>query len=127
MPRASDDDVRAIIETDPNLSMVGFLEAASVLVGRAAECATKRGITISEKELRVMETWVAAHFYAARDPQYVSKSTGRASASFQRTSGTRLDSTDYGATAIMLDPSGCLETASKGAVVQTAWLGTEYT
>jgi len=115
MARVDEDDVRLVIETSGDISMAPFIRAASLLTDKVRACATSRGYTLSDAQLLEIERYLAAHFYSLRDPQYKSKSTERASASFM--------DRDWLATAKMFDDSGCLEALTTGKRARMAWLG----
>lgn len=126
MSRASEPEVRKIISTDTTLDLSPFIDAASGLVDRVKACDTE-GL-LSSDQLRRIETWLAAHFYALRDQVYQSKSTQSASATFQGQSGLGLDGTQYGQMAKTLDFTGCLaeidRDSRKGKInVEMTWLG----
>lgn len=123
MARSRDSDVRAIISTDANLSISPFIEAATILVDRVATCATARSETLTTDQLHIIETYLAAHFYAHRDPQYQEKQTEKASAVFQGKTGMGLESTYWGQTAMTLDTSGCLASFGRGTRASLNWLG----
>jgi hypothetical protein len=58
------------------------------------------------------------------DKAYQSKSTGGASGTFQGQTGMRLESTDYGQAAMILDVTGRLASRSQGRTRPTvAWGG----
>src|SRR5574343_470286 len=78
----------------------------------------------SVRELDESEKYLAAHFYAIRDQQYTSKSTGKASASFQGQTGKGLDYSHWGQTAKLLDVTGFLARldAAPRANASMAWL-----
>lgn len=59
-------------------------------------------------QLKLIETWLAAHYYQSMDPGYTSKSTGGASGSFKGQTGKYFEATDYGQRALELDLAGCL-------------------
>ena len=113
--RIEEADVRNLIETDPDLSMVPFIRAATLIVDRVITCADDRGFTIADDEAAIIEMYIAAHLYSLRDPQYMSKSTERASASFM--------ARDWLAAAKLLDPSGCLESITSQKRARMKWLG----
>lgn len=132
MPRTSESAVREIITTGKDdlgnpIPLQGFIEAAAVLVNRVVSCAATRGFPLDKDEQRLIETWLAAHFYAHRDQLYQSKNTQSAGATFQGKTGMHLESTQYGQTAMDLDYSGCLTAlnnrATKGGLVSLNWLG----
>lgn len=124
--RVTEDDVRAIISTDPNISLVPFIDTAAQLVKYVSSKDT--GGLLDSSALRNIELWLAAHFYAHRDQLYKSKSTDRASATFQGQTKLRLESTQYGQTALVLDVTGTLDSLNKGGKtkVGSRWLGTDY-
>lgn len=123
--RATNAEVRGIIETDPNVSMDPFIKAANKLTDRISIFATDNARTVTAAELAVIETWLAAHFYAHRDQLYTQRSTGKASGSFQGKTAMGLDSTQYGQTAKLLDPTGYLRAFDKGGFASMFWGGTE--
>ena len=123
MARAGEGDVRAIIESDATLDLVPFIAAASALVDWVETCAVAKNKALTATQLRHIETWLAAHLYAHRDQLYTSKNTLRAGGSFQGQFGMRLDSTQYGQTAKLLDTSGCLAGLDKRQVAGASWLG----
>lgn len=105
--RTNEDDVRSLVDSDLELSLAPFIDTASALTDElsSADTAGTMGVTM----LKQVEMYLAAHFYAAmRDPQYTSKSTSGASASFQGQTGQGFDSTYWGQTAKRLDLSGFL-------------------
>lgn len=117
-------EVRNVIDTDPDISMDIFISAANVLTDKVNTCATNKGETLTTNQLKYIETYLAAHFYAKRDPQYKSKRTADASATFQTTMvGKRFESTDWGSAAIELDTSGCLRAMQSGSKALFKWLG----
>lgn len=100
-----------------------FMEAASSLVDDVISCAANKGKSLSASKLELLERWLSAHFYQQSDKGYSSKSTAGASASFQGQTAMRLESTQYGQMAMVLDSSGCLFNINSNAVVQGFWLG----
>ena len=120
--RATDTGVRGIIETGPNISTSPFIVTANRLVNWLTETCDTASV-LSADLLAEIETWLAAHFYAHRDPQYIEKKTADASAAFQGKTAMYLDSTFWGQTAQMLDVTGCLKSINKGGRVGLVWLG----
>ena len=121
--RVTEEDVRAVIDTDSALSIRPFIVAASSLVDKVATADT--GALLSTDDLVEVERWLAAHFYAIRDPQYTSKSTGGASASFQGQTGMGLDATYWGQMAKRLDVTGYLANLDQARrpTLKAHWLG----
>lgn len=125
MPRTTEYEVRSVIETDEKISVAQFIKTAGVFTDRVSTKATDMGITVTAAELTAIETYLAAHFYALRDPQYQSKSTGKSQATFQGKTEMGLNLTWWGQQAIALDPTGTLDADSFEAGL--TWLGTERT
>jgi len=129
MPRTSKEAVSDIIEVDTDLAIRPFIQTASVVVDWLDSVDTDN--ELSAAELLEIETWLAAHFYAHRDQLFASKTTGRASATFQGKTGMGLSSTIYGQTAMFLDSTGQLAKRSKEAelggrrIASLTWMGTE--
>lgn len=112
--------VQAILDFDPSITnLTPFIAAAEQLVDRV--CANSPGgqetgspsfvgnpVVYSAQELATIETWLAAHFVAIRDPLYASTSMGPASKSVIRSGGMNLAQTPYGQQAMLLDMNGGL-------------------
>ena len=104
--------VQEIIETDETvLTVAPFIETANALVTEV--CATilqTDGVTpyYDSTRLELIERWLAAHFYAIRDPRRVSESVGSVREVFQFRLGLHLDVTTYGQQAMLLDTQGGL-------------------
>ncbi len=97
-----------------------FITAANLFTTRVAECATRKGITLSTAELLAIETWMAAHFYTKSDRVYQSKSTAGASGAFV------LDPVvpePYKSAAMEMDPSGCVAALLSRQRAGGYWLG----
>jgi len=119
------EQLAAIIEVDSEISdLTPFINTAHELV---LELCSDSGY--SQNRLDMIECWLAAHFYAIRDPRAQSESAG-VSASYQGQTGMYLSSTSYGQQAIMLDTSGSLAAlnmrSAKGKItLGVTYLGTE--
>lgn len=132
--RTTSAEVEAILgdNYDGATVMTPFIRAANVLVNWVANVCDTEAVNDSDALLEI-ETWLAAHFYGHHDQMLASKSTGKASGSFQGTTAMCLSSTYYGQTAMTLDASGCLAKRSKEAeegarrVVGMTWLGSTNT
>lgn len=107
--------------TNPTLSP--FIATAAVMVTRVATCAAAKDMTLTSEELRLIETWLAAHFYVMSDQVAASRSEAGASASHQGQTGMYLEASKYGQTALTMDYSGCLAALSKHRRATAAWLG----
>lgn len=138
MARTNAAAVSAILLRDYDVatapSLVPFIETASLIVDRVADCAIDKEKTLTTAELERIEAWLAAHYYSQSDRNYISRSTEGASGAFAGQTGMHLQSTLYGQTAVNLDYSGCLAdlqaastlTPTPVNVVQAtsfAWLG----
>lgn len=124
--RASEEDVRNLIDSDSTIKVSIFIRTASILVDKIDS--NDSDGELSANDLMLIETWLAAHFYAIRDQQYSSKKTGDASGVFQGQTGMALDSTFWGQQAMTLDTTGYLsrvnQNSQKGKqIVGVNWLG----
>lgn len=129
MARTTDAAVRSIIDTDSDVSLDGFIKTASGLVTWLDGKDTAGVLT--DEQLETIEMWLTAHFYAHKDQLFQSKSTGRASGSFQGQTAMILSSTQYGQTAMLLDVTGNLAALNQETLTGNKksanlfWLGTE--
>jgi len=125
--RTTESAVQGIIEHDSGISLAPFIEAASAVVTK--HC-TDTGFTATELEL--IERWLAAHFYAVRDPRSVSEKAGSVSETRQNKVDLGFDVTHYGQMAMRLDWSGALASLNQQAkqggrvAVSLDWMGTKY-
>jgi hypothetical protein len=104
-----------------------FIEAANQLV---TDCCDGAGYASAKLEL--IERWLAAHFYAIRDPRVADERAGAVSASYMHRVGLHLAQTTYGQQAMLLDTAGGLAllngrvTAGRAPFVAgVAWAGTK--
>jgi len=95
--------VEGIIEVDSSISLTPFIEVASSLVDSV--CAAS-GYTAARLEL--IERWLAAHFYAIRDPRKDSEKAGPVSEKNQYKVDLGFDVTTYGQMAMRVDYEGNL-------------------
>ena len=114
MARTDSTLVGDVITVNAAISLTGPIRAANVLVNNVVTCAAENDTILTDETLQEMETFLAAHIYAFRDPQYVQKQTEKASATFQVRVGLRLESTQWGQMALALDASGCLSKFNNG-------------
>ena len=108
--------------TDPQ-GVDSFIESAAAIVARVIECAARKGITLTDEEIELLERWLSAHLYTMSDKALTTKSTLSASGSFHGQTGMGFEASLYGQTAIRLDPSGCLAAIDKRKVGRAFWLG----
>jgi hypothetical protein len=122
MARATNETVAAVIQTDPAIDLLRPITTAHALTNYVAS-KDSQGL-LNGGLLTEIEIYLAAHFYALRDPQYQSKSTDAASATFQGQTGKRLDLTWWGQQAIALDITGTLASINEGSPTPSiVWLG----
>lgn len=107
MARTTNTHVRAVIKVPADADLDRYISTATALVDHIVNNCEAASVLSAELLLEI-ETYLAAHYYALFDQKYRSKSTGRASATFQGQSGQGLSATDWGQQAIALDVSGCL-------------------
>lgn len=131
--RTNESEVQAVIETQDGHDLSPFIINASVLVDRVSTKAIENGTTLSDNELKVIETYIAAHLYFLRYPKVAELNRGKVKAKFQVGQlGKGLDSSFWGQYALSLDHSGTLASvtgSNKAGVqhVEAVWLGTEST
>lgn len=114
MARTTLEEVEAVIDVDSTLWDIKLINNASAFVDRVATRASEQNITVTTDQLKSIETYITAHLYAFKDPQYASKREGRASATFQGKWGMGLEATYWGQFAKSLDPTGLLTTLDEG-------------
>ncbi len=126
MSRVTPTDVTELLPAvDSGVSLAPFISIATILVDKVAAADTEGDLGAAQ--LAKIEALIAAHAYVSlRDKQYTSKRTGDASATFQGQYGKKLESTDFGQLAMMLDTTGFLEDLNAGSItVGMDWLGTD--
>lgn len=132
MPRTTAELVNDIIEVDDTISLTPFIEAANLLVNRicvpAKDSEGNLYYTL-ETELEVIERWLAAHFYAVRDPRIVTEGVSVIMTRFESKVDLHLNMTRYGQAAMTVDTSGALaswnHSLKKGKrKAAIHWLGT---
>lgn len=123
--RTTPADVKGIIDFDPSVQNLSpFIEAANQLV---TEICAPAGYNADR--LRIIETWLAAHFVAIRDPRYVAENMGAAGASYQQKVGFNLQLTSYGQQVMVLDTAGGLANLNNSIAagirpkIGITWLG----
>lgn len=127
--RTNDAQVRAVIETEEDHDLYPFILNANVLIERVKTKAIANGTALTENELTVLETYVAAHLYFLRYPKVAELNQGKIKAKFQVGQlGKGLEASYWGQYALSLDHSGTLAavTGSSNAGVQHvegSWLG----
>jgi len=128
MARVTDEEVRGIIEAteDEIFSLNPFIDAANQLVTDLCS-----GDSYSAAKLRLIELWLAAHFYAVRSPRPSEEgAAGGVSVKFQGQTAMHLEATIYGQQAMLLDTAGNLAALNSGLksgkrTIGITWLGSE--
>jgi hypothetical protein len=126
--------VGGVIEVDEEISLDPFILAASSLVDQIQDYITTESVPEStngmthDERLEMIETWLAAHFYAIRDPQAIREQAGPVGAQYPSRVDLGLKLTHWGQQAIAMDTTGTLLRISKGGgkKVGMFWAGTEY-
>lgn len=113
--------VGAIIEVDPAIVLDPFIAAAEQAVDEIA----KKDV-LTDGQLAVIETWLAAHFYCMRDPRSVAETVGQVAVRYQSAVDLGFNSSQYGQMAIALDTTGTLKAMSTGKrPTKVLWLGSD--
>jgi hypothetical protein len=121
--RVTQQEVRGVLETDADISVAPAIDAATALADKVS--AEDNASELNAALLKQIELYLAAHFYALRDPQYERETTLRAGATYQGKTDMGLDATWWGQQAKILDVSGYLARldAEPRAMASMAWLG----
>jgi hypothetical protein len=110
--------VAKIIELDAtivtsNSDMAAFGDPASAMVDFACTGTNGPKVEYTAEQLELIERWLTAHLYTARDPRTVSEKAGSVGATFQSKVDLGLNSSHYGQTAMRLDTNGGLAKVEK--------------
>lgn len=120
--RVTDAEVKEILDTSAT-SFTAFILAASILVD--VNLATPAILTDTE-QLKEIERWLAAHFFAIKERQERKTETGEGLSEFYGNAGLRLDFTPYGQQVKVLDSSGTLVNLGKRKARLTTILGISH-
>jgi len=134
MARTNATNVKAIIEVDSSIvpadsDLDPFINTANELVTELCTGTQGPSTAYSVTRLELIERWLAAHFYAIRDPRAKSERAGSVGVSYQEKVDLNFAVTTYGQQAMMLDTNGALARLNKGKGVgiQILWLGSTTT
>jgi hypothetical protein len=110
--RATEAEVKEILDTNlEETEITPFLNAANTVVTDVL-----MDEEYSDDLLKTIETWLAAHFVAIRDPRISKEKVGDGDATYHGKSGLGLNHTPYGQQVMLMDHHGKLAeiTSSKG-------------
>lgn len=130
MARTTPERVGSIIELDEDIDLEEYILAANELVTELCEPVMQPdGATAyySEPRLALIETWLAAHFYAIRDPRTSFEQAGSVNARYEGKTDLGLNFTRYGQQAMLLDTYGNLKRLNENKKLikpSISWLGT---
>ena len=115
--------VRAALNTDDSVDVTNYIRTAGTVVDYLVS-QDSRGILTSGLLIEI-ETYLAAHFCALFDAQYIEKATDAASGVFVRAEpGQGFMGTDWGQQAVALDVTGVLAGMTMNSpTVTMEWLG----
>lgn len=123
MARVTQAEVEEIIDNPDSIAMDAFITAANLLVTEKLGSAG-----LSAALLKEIERWLAAHFFAIRDPRAKREEVGRSEIWYEGSWGRRLEFTRWGQQVMVLDPTGTLAKlglpGAKFAVVSTGEIPT---
>ena len=128
MARTTDALVSGIIAVKATIPLTPFIDVANNMV---TDVCLDSGYT--DAKLTLIETWLAAHFYAVRDPRVDMEKAGSVSQKFQYEVDLNLAVTVYGQQAMVIDSDGNLAKVNKQATTGNAtlkkvgvvWAGTD--
>jgi hypothetical protein len=122
--------VSGIIEVEAGITVTPFIEAANALVTELCAPVTDYDAT----RLELIERWLAAHFYAIRDPRRSSESVGPVKEAYQYKVKVGLQVTTYGQQVMLLDTEGALarlnrssDEGTQGGTASVVWAGSDLT
>lgn len=120
--RVTQEEVRAIIDSDSELSLAVFIDLATAVTDYVESQDTLSQLTAAM--LKEIERYLAAYSYEFLDPQYIKKTTADSSAEFQGEFGKGFESNKWGQLAKRLDVTGTLASMDREThKASVAWLG----
>jgi hypothetical protein len=132
--RTTYEAVAKLIEIDSTVTTdaAEFIETASVIVDEVCATAKKTDGSdyYSAARLELIERWLAAHFYAIRDPRAVMEKAGPVSQTIESKIDLYFSVTRYGQQAMLIDTNGGLarlnaKMKNGQPSLQFFWAGTE--
>lgn len=134
MARTTRAYVAAIIDLDPGIvpndaAMEPFITVANEIVTEVCTGDAGPDSPYTAERLELIERWLAAHFYAIRDPRTTSEKAGSVGEQYQSKVDLGFNVTHYGQMAMRLDTNGGLakldEDTKKGKpTISVFWPGT---
>ena len=119
MARVTQADVLEIFDTTID-DLTPFITVGNITTNRVAQAGIDADSIVPAATLFEIERWLSAHFSCALDPRSAKEGVGggsaRADISYQYKLGLNLQNTYYGQVAISLDPTGTLNSISKGQI-----------
>lgn len=125
MARTTAELVGGIIEVDPTISLDPFIDTANQLVTEVCV-----GAGYADGRLEMIERWLAAHFYAMRDPRATQEVARGVGQSLQSAVSYGFKASHFGQQALRLDTAGGLAALDKATerggirTVSGTYLGT---
>jgi len=102
--RATEAEVLELLDTAlEEENITPFLDTANMVVSRKL-----LGVGYSDTNLKVIETWLAAHFVSVRDPQISKEKVGEGDWTYDGKTAMGLDLTRYGQQVKILEDIGIL-------------------
>lgn len=134
MARTTATNIKKIIEVDTTIvpadaDFIPFIDTANEIVTEMCTGTNGPATKYTDTRLELIERWLAAHFYAIRDPRAKSEKAGSVGINYQGKVDLNLSVTTYGQQAMMIDTHGGLSKLNSGKSPAAAvlWLGTEAT
>tara|TARA_Y100000310_G_C20273391_1_gene619112 strand:- start:45 stop:449 length:405 start_codon:yes stop_codon:yes gene_type:complete len=131
MARTNATNIKAIIEVDTTIiaadsDLDPFISTANELVTEICTGTNAPDPVYSATRLELIERWLAAHFYAIRDPRAKSEKAGSVGVAYRGKTDLNLSLTHYGQQAMMIDTNGGLARLDKGKGITASvlWAGT---
>lgn len=124
-------NIKAIIEVDTTIiaadsDLDPFISIANELVTEICTGTNAPDPVYTDARLELIERWLAAHFYAIRDPRAKSEKAGSVGVSYRGKTDLNFALTHYGQQAMMIDTNGGLSRLNKGKglTATVLWAGT---
>lgn len=120
--RTTADLVKGIIKTRITRDLSPFIDAANYMVTKVCAVIPTGGVDYTDEDLTLIETWLAAHFYAIDDPRNARERVSTLTQQIESKVDLGLDVTRYGQMAMRLDVNGKLAALNNAMKQQTSKL-----